>query len=405
MRKLTKKSKIFTTVIVIILVVAICVGIYFYIKNNGLPVRGSNYQPGTAVTGSGLITKSDTFPTSENLVRLNESLALMGNDKKLGVHFVDVGQGDAIIVCLPDGRNMIIDGGDYDSEVADALIGYINELNIQVFDYMILTHSDADHVGSLDKVIESFQIKNIFMPKLTASYGLDGAASVKGAISTKQYYEFYTLANSEVYSENGEEKNAEIIYNTNYIEITGEGYRFSMYCQSEEYYNAISNNSDAETKNGESPICILSTKNNDIVLTGDATAETEERFINGILSPYDCDLLKVGHHGSRTSTSLEFLEYITVESAVISCGTGNSYGHPHEEILTALSNANINVYRTDLQGDIIYTVTDTGGSFKTEKTAGINYENTVIEKLDKLDFYLSFWNIVSKLTGFNFASL
>ena len=123
------------------------------------------------------------------------------------------------------------------------------------------------------------------------------------------------------------------------------------------------------------------------------------------MSPYDCDLLKVGHHGSRTSTSLEFLEYITVESAVISCGTGNSYGHPHKEILTALSNANIDIYRTDLQGDIIYTVTDTGGSFKTEKTAGINYENTVIEKLDKLDFYLSFWNIVSKLTGFNFASL
>lgn len=115
--------------------------------------------------------------------------------------------------------------------------------------------------------------------------------------------------------------------------------------------------------------------------------------------------MKVGHHGSRTSSSQDFLEYITVESAVISCGTGNSYGHPHEETLTALSNANINVYRTDLQGDIIYTVTDTGGSFTTEKTTGVNYENTVIEKLDKLDFYLAFSNFIYNLTRLNFASL
>lgn len=233
-------------------------------------------------------------------------------------HIIDVGQGDAILVTTPDG-NMLIDTSE--SGAREALVSYLDALGITSFEYVVFTHPDADHIGSADYIVQNYSIKNIILPD---------------RVSTSKTYE----------------RMIDAIENSQANVIKGEaGVEFRI----GSLLNTIVAPNKNYDDNNEMSIVIKSTfGDTSIMLTGDAEKESEKDILevwgNGSLK---CDVLKVGHHGSLSSTTQDFLDAVSPSIAVISCGAGNKYGHPLPQILERLEKSGIKVYRTDLDGSIV----------------------------------------------------
>ncbi len=300
----------------------------------------------------------------------------------LNVHFVDVGQGDACIIELPDDKNIIIDGGDKDA--SEHLLNYIatnikndDGTTIEFFDYAILTHSDADHCGSLDEVLEQYPAKVFYRPNVLANKGdfVDPGASLLTADcsskDTTVYRDIIKIAHEK----------ADKVFVNSYeldpiapegIEKGAEGYySLSFYGPNSTVYKDV---------NDYSPIMILEYEGYRFSLTGDCEKEGEEEFVEKVENAssdgktdkfddfndnYFVDVIKLGHHGSRTSTSPEFVEVISTNESVantllvISCGFDNKYKHPHEEKIDELIGTGFkkeNMLRTDENGDIVISV-------------------------------------------------
>ncbi len=279
------------------------------------------------------------------------------------IHFVDVGQGDAIYVQFPDGKDMLIDAGDTDSEISEGLITYLNSLGTlsNGLDYLLLTHTDADHVGGMDNVLGEYAVKCVYMPNV----GAKEADAERGYITTKTYREFYEAVQNEA--------NVEVIYNEGVLHITGEGYVVDIYCPDATYYDNIKQSSSSENKNNMSPVMVIEYAGVRTLLSGDLNAETgstqhawsEQHFIDQMgVAKLDCDVIKAGHHGSRGSTGDNLLRFTTPEYIVVSVGAENSYGHPHDELLNRIENYNSallsNMYRTDEKGHVVMTVGSNG---------------------------------------------
>ena len=232
------------------------------------------------------------------------------------VHFLDVGQGLSILV-QSEGQNLLYDGGP--RSASSYVVSYLQEQNVSEIDYLISSHYDEDHVSGLIGCLNAFQVDNVigadyihdsslygsFMDAV-AAHGLEVQHPAVGAEYTFGSGEFTILSPKEI----SKESNA----NSVAIKLT----------------------------NGE----------NSFVFTGDADFNCEADMVNSGLD-LSCDVLSVGHHGSATSTSWDFLQAAVPEFAVISCGAGNMYGHPHEETMEKLSDMGIQVYRTDEQGTIV----------------------------------------------------
>ena len=296
---------------------------------------------------------------------------LAPGDGELQVHFMDVGQGDSILILFPDGKDMLIDCG-----------------NKSTGDYLMLTHSDEDHVEYMSDILELYEVSNIFMPDILAEPSGTSAAAEElrdeiaaldpeklamfddeDTITTQVYARFFVAALSE--------PNCEIVLNvdpdedTNSIVITdgtklsdgtydGATYMLTFYCPTEEYY-ATTDLSSAEEKNAVSPIGILEYNDVRIVLTGDSNEINEPTFVERIDGSLDCDVLKVGHHGSETSSTEEFLDAINCEYAVISCNAdGNTFYHPRQNTLDRFIKDDMTIYRTDNNGNIVLTVDENG---------------------------------------------
>ena len=233
-------------------------------------------------------------------------------------HIIDVGQGDAILVTTPDG-NMLIDTSE--SGAKEALVSYLDALGITSFEYVVFTHPDADHIGNADYIVKNYSIKNIILPD---------------RVSTSKTYE----------------RMIDAIENSQANVIKGEaGVEFKI--------GSILNTIIAPNKNyddnNEMSVVIKSTfGDTSIMLTGDAEKESEADILkiwgNGSLK---CDVLKVGHHGSLSSTTQDFLDAVSPSIAVISCGAGNKYGHPLPQTLEKLEKKGIKIYRTDEDGSIV----------------------------------------------------
>ena len=307
----------------------------------------------------------------------------------LKVHFVDVGQGDAIIIELPDGKNVIIDAGiQYGKDNTEYnLSSYIKtKTSVDKFDYAIATHADSDHIGNFDNILEEFEVKKIFRPHVlyTGSHFTFSSDFNKGGNDSKQpsknYGEFLNAVKNETYIENGETKSAEWEFFTHESDFAGKiSYQGEIY----EYYfdfltPRVDNYSEISYKNANdySPIIKFTYEEVDILLTGDAEGGTEgdaeDDFVAfyKTLTDYDLDveILKVGHHGSRTSTTQELLDLVRPEFAVIQCGEDNSYKHPHQETLDRLFDINCTLYRNDKHGDVVLTITsESVYTFATEK--------------------------------------
>ena len=242
----------------------------------------------------------------------------------LAVHFIDVGQGDCELIVTPDGQTMLIDAGIPES--GDDIVGYISALGIKEIDIFVATHYHEDHIGGSPQVFDAFDILSVLI--------LD--------------CEVKTVCAKNLIKDIEEEKSK--------ITYAERGYEFEL---GEADFLTLSPEKITDGGgNDDSIVLRMEYGEARYIFTGDAEEETEKE----ILSYYDkselsADLLKVGHHGSRTSTSNKFLEALSPSIAVISCGAGNSYGHPHIETVEKLGMSVNFIYRTDVIGSIVI-VTD-----------------------------------------------
>ncbi len=237
----------------------------------------------------------------------------------LKVWFFDVGQGDAIFIETPNGQQILVDGGPSDS-ILQKLSSVMWPWD-HTIDAIVITHPDADHITGLISVLERYQVKIIY------------ETGVRGGTPMIQAFE---QAITEEQSQN---------------KILREGQSFSW--DSVQVFvdwpseDAVKFQKD---RNNTSIVLKLVYGNTSVLLTGD----TEESVENDISSSTgDIDVLKVGHHGSKTSTSFQLLKKVTPEIAVIPVGLDNSYGHPHPIVLERLKEAGARIFRTDLDGDIL----------------------------------------------------
>lgn len=244
-------------------------------------------------------------------------------DGSLTVDFIDIGQGDAILITGPEGTTMLIDAGDNSEE--DRIVAYLQDKGIKRLDYVVGTHPHADHIGGLDAVILNFDIGEVYMPKK--------------AHNTKTFEDVLLAVKEKGYK-----------INTAKAGVTldlGEGVMAQMVAPVSDSYSNM---------NDYSAVIRVSYGDTSFLFTGDAEQAAEYEMVDGQY-PIDATVLKVGHHGSTSSTTEEFLEAVNPEFGVISSKKGNSYGHPHKEIIQRLEEANITYYNTQDVGTII-AVTD-----------------------------------------------
>ena len=369
--KSMKKLKKTVTTVLIILIILFVVACYFYPPLYGFVLKlfSREDEPEYRVEGDITYIESGVMPD-------------------LKVHFVDVGQGDAIIIELPDGKNVIIDAGiQYGKDNTEYnLSSYLKtKTSVDSFDYAIATHADSDHIGNFDKILEEFEVKKIFRPHVlyTGAHFTFSPDFNKGGNDGKQpsknYGEFLNAIQNETYVENGVTKSAEWEFFTHESDFAGkisyEGeiyeYYFDFLTPRVDSFNSIS----YKNANDYSPIIKFTYQEVDILLTGDAEGGTEGDAEDDFVAYYknltdydlDVEILKVGHHGSRTSTTQELLNLVKPEYAVIQCGEDNSYKHPHQETLDRLFDLNCTLYRNDKHGDVVLTITkESSFTFATE---------------------------------------
>lgn len=234
----------------------------------------------------------------------------------LEVHFLDVGQGDCTLIKYGE-HAMLIDAGENDS--GTKIQAYLNSQGVTRLDYVIGTHPDSDHIGGLDVIIYKFDCKMVMLP----DYKKD----------TKTYRDVLGAMNSKSYK--------------NTLPEVGEQYSLG-----EAVFTIVAPNGTYDTANNSSIGLLISYGDRTFLFTGDAEEEAEQDIAtNGI--EIDCDVYQVGHHGSKTSSSEELLNAASPAYAVISCGEGNRYGHPHAQTLNQLRYRGIQVFRTDEQGTIV----------------------------------------------------
>lgn len=241
---------------------------------------------------------------------------------KSQIYYFDVGQGDSEFIQLSDGKNVLIDTGTPDC--ADELVRRLQKLGVKKLDAVIGTHPHADHIGSMAKIIDSFEIGEVYLPRLPKSQTPTTATYTKllEAISKKGCRVTQAKAGVEVLKEGS--------------------ISMEMLAPNSESYEEINN---------YSAVCMLQIGEKKFLFTGDAQKESEKEMLDSGRD-LKADVLKVGHHGSSTSTTANFYEAVSPNIAVISCGKDNSYGLPKESVLKRLSSGNTEIYRTDTSGTI-----------------------------------------------------
>ena len=242
----------------------------------------------------------------------NDCISTIPQDNNLRVYCLDVGQGDSILI-TNNNKTMLIDAST--NEMGSRVVKYLNDLGIKKIDYLVGTHPHEDHIGGLDNVIKNFDIGTIYMPNVVATTKtfeevIDAISAKKLKVTSPKTGDKFTVGNAE--------------------------------CE------VMSIRNDKDDYNNCSIVIKMDFNNVSYLFTGDA----EESVESSRKWPH-IDVLKVGHHGSNTSSSKKFLEQIKPEVALISVGQGNTYGHPTQATLKRLSNIGAKIYRTDENGTIL----------------------------------------------------
>jgi len=252
----------------------------------------------------------------------------------LSVHFIDVGQGDAILLQHEKGDTVLIDGGDRFSSVKEKMISYLTEAGVERIDAIIATHPHADHIGGLPAVIENFPVDVIYD---------------SGRVHTSKTYENYLMLIDE----------KDIPFKTprrgDQIELENLIFDIIHPTDDVEMYSLNDASITAHLKYGDISF----------IFTGDIEKQAEKEIVESGLD-IKSTVLKVAHHGSISSTNDYFLEAVNPEVAVIQVGEDNRYNHPAPEVINLLKENDIEIYRNDLDGDIvIYT---DGETYTVEKS-------------------------------------
>ncbi|MGL4654328.1 MAG: MBL fold metallo-hydrolase [Sarcina sp.] len=252
----------------------------------------------------------------DNIQNDNESKAFKENE----VHFINTGNSDAILI--KGEKNVLIDGGDNDDE--SSLVTYLKKNDVKKIDYLIATHNHADHIGALDSVVDNIEVDQVLVSN--------------GDGDTKTYKDFLTSLSNKKLSPSVPLANAKFdLGNGAYIQV-------------------FNTNGGSDT-NEESLVTLYVNGEDKFLFTGDAEEDTEHEILS--LVP-DVDVLKVGHHGSKSSTTQSFLNKVNPEFAIITVGNDNKYNHPHKVVMERLEDADLEVHRTDECGDIIFKSTGSG---------------------------------------------
>lgn len=233
----------------------------------------------------------------------------------LRVHYLDVGQGDSEFIELPSGKTMLIDAAN--AEDGKKIGDYIRYLGYSRIDYLVATHPHVDHIGGMEYIVNQFEIGNVYMSDASTS--------------TQTFMKLLTAI---------DKKNIPTIEAKAGVAIDDDLCEIKFLAPDGGEYDGLNN---------YSAVLKIVYKNTSFLFMGDAEKEEEDR-ISGDVS---ADVIKIGHHGSSSSSGESFIRRVNPKYAVISCGKGNSYGHPHSETVALLNYLNINILRTDELGTII----------------------------------------------------
>lgn len=249
---------------------------------------------------------------------------------RLDAHFLDVGQGDCAFIVLPNKQSLLIDAGN--SANGTDIIKYIKERGYQKIDYVVATHPHADHIGGMADVINAFQIDKFYMPKISHT-----SVTFENMLNAlKQNNIGINTAKTGV----------------SLLDIPD--LKIDIIAPNTENYDDLNN---------YSAVVKIKFKNNSFLFMGDAERISENEINAGVAA----DVIKIGHHGSNSSSQPSFISKVSPKHAIISCGTGNSYGHPHAETMKTLQSSGTKIYRTDESGTII--VSSSGNEITVNKKA------------------------------------
>ncbi len=282
----------------------------------------------------GIPTWEEVFKTAE-LAQSSEKV-----EGDLTVHFIDVGQGDCELV-MSGTKSVLIDSGE--KSYYSRVINYLKNQKVTRLDYVIVTHPHSDHAGGMSYILKEFDVGALIMPKL----------SEKITPTTSTYYNLLKTIESQNIALQYAEPNKT-------YQLDGASIKILSPLND---YNDLNNYSVAvKLVHGE----------NSFLFTGDMEREAEADLLASG-ADISARVLKVGHHGSSTSTSKDFLDKVNPQYAVIEVGSPNDYGHPHSQVMKRLENKNIEIYRTDLNGNIVF-VSD-GRIFDILKEENKNADN------------------------------
>ncbi len=239
---------------------------------------------------------------------------------KLSVHYIDVGQGDSTLVISPDGGAMLIDSGTAAS--SDYLLEYLSSYGISSLDFFVLTHPHTDHIGGASAVFDELDVKEVILP--------------------------YSEHNSSMY----EKVLRKIDKEECTVHFAESGMKLDF---GDALINILGPVNDYDELNNQSAVLNIGYGSTAFLFTGDAEEKAETDMLSRHpSSAFKANVLKMGHHGSSTSSSRPFFNAVSPAYAVISCGENNDYGHPHREIISLLEKTDTEYFRTDISGSIIF---------------------------------------------------
>lgn len=267
-----------------------------------------------ALVAGGLLLGSASGASVSRVYAVNQKDK--GSTSELTVHYLDVGQGDCILAEC-DGEYMLIDAGDNDQ--GTKIQNYLRKQGVKKLKYVVGTHPDADHIGGLDVILYKFDCGTVMMPDMSKD-----TATYRDVVDTMKQRGY-----------------------KNTVPEPGDSFKLgSAVCA------VLGPSVSYEDANNNSIVLLVEHGENRFLFMGDAEEEEEADILKSG-ADVEADVLKVGHHGSRSSSSKKFLEAVSPDYAVISCGEDNSYGHPHAETLNNLRAVGVKVFRSDEQGTIV----------------------------------------------------
>lgn len=376
--KREKELQKFVACLVVIIIITVIVLAVFYISN------GYKFDFG--------FLKKESESVSVNYSEVD-------NVRDLKVYFIDIGQGDCIFIELPDGKNMLIDTGEKRNAGKAKIDKYLRDEkgNKVTIDYCVATHPDSDHIGLMPYVYEQYDVLKSYRPYVYSEnksasalpYELNKGIKIKN--SSNIYYDYITNVNAEqTYWEFFKDDSD---FSNGFTGKDGEIYEYTVNFVMP-YADNLNDYQYFTTPNDFSAVIMLEYADRKILFTGDIEYETgkkgaEQSFIREFSTSnsamVDCDVLKVAHHGSDSSTSPEFLSLVKPEYSVISCGLSNKHRHPLKSTLDNLVKCGSEIYRTDLQGTIILTI-DSKGIMTFEKQTN-KYDGKILDDGDTIKQY------------------